>query len=52
VPLAAQVRGRFVPSGLPAAGRCVIEQMTCLLFIKRLDELHTLEERKSQALRC
>jgi type I restriction enzyme M protein len=28
----------------------VIEQMTYLLFIKRLDELHTLEERKSQRL--
>ncbi len=26
----------------------VMEQMTYLLFIKRLDELHTLEERKSQ----
>lgn len=26
----------------------VIEQLTYLLFIKRLDELHTLEERKSQ----
>jgi hypothetical protein len=29
----------------------VIEQMTYLLFIKRLDELHTLEERKSQTLK-
>jgi type I restriction enzyme M protein len=29
----------------------VIEQITYLLFIKRLDELHTLEERKSQTLR-
>jgi type I restriction enzyme M protein len=29
----------------------VIEQITYLLFIKRLDELHTLEERKSQALK-
>lgn len=28
----------------------VMEQMTYLLFIKRLDELHTLEERKSQTL--
>jgi type I restriction enzyme M protein len=28
----------------------VIEQITYLLFIKRLDELHTLEERKSQRL--
>ena len=26
----------------------VIEQITYLLFIKRLDELHELEERKSQ----
>jgi type I restriction-modification system DNA methylase subunit len=25
----------------------VIEQLTCLLFIKRLDELHTLKERKA-----
>jgi hypothetical protein len=29
----------------------VIEQITYLLFIKRLDELHTLEERKSQTLK-
>ena len=29
----------------------VMEQMTYLLFIKRLDELHTLEERKSQSLK-
>lgn len=29
----------------------VIEQMTYLLFIKRLDDLHTLEERKSQTLK-
>jgi type I restriction enzyme M protein len=29
----------------------VMEQMTYLLFIKRLDELHTLEERKSQTLK-
>lgn len=29
----------------------VIEQITYLLFIKRLDELHTLEERKSQRLK-
>lgn len=28
----------------------VIEQITYLLFIKRLDELHTLEERKSRRL--
>lgn len=28
----------------------VMEQMTYLLFIKRLDELHTLEEKKSQRL--
>ena len=28
----------------------VMEQITYLLFIKRLDELHTLEERKSQRL--
>jgi type I restriction enzyme M protein len=28
----------------------VIEQITYLLFIKRLDELHTLEENKAQAL--
>lgn len=28
----------------------VIEQITYLLFIKRLDDLHTLEESKSQAL--
>jgi type I restriction enzyme M protein len=28
----------------------VIEQITYLLFIKRLDELHTLEESKAQAL--
>jgi type I restriction enzyme M protein len=28
----------------------VIEQMTYLLFIKRLDDLHTLEERKSERL--
>ena len=25
----------------------VVEQLTYLLFIKRLDELHTLEERKA-----
>lgn len=29
----------------------VIEQITYLLFIKRLDELHTLEERKAQRLK-
>ncbi|MBF0250373.1 MAG: SAM-dependent DNA methyltransferase [Alphaproteobacteria bacterium] len=29
----------------------VMEQMTYLLFIKRLDDLHTLEERKSQTLK-
>jgi type I restriction enzyme M protein len=29
----------------------VIEQITYLLFIKRLDELHTLEEKKSQTLK-
>lgn len=29
----------------------VMEQMTYLLFIKRLDELHTLEERKNQSLK-
>ena len=28
----------------------VMEQMTYLLFIKRLDDLHTLEERKSRRL--
>ena len=28
----------------------VIEQITYLLFIKRLDGLHTLEERKAQTL--
>lgn len=28
----------------------VIEQITYLLFIKRLDDLHTLEENKSRAL--
>ena len=28
----------------------VIEQLTYLLFIKRLDELHTLEEAKSARL--
>ena len=28
----------------------VIEQLTYLLFIKRLDELHTLKERKAQRL--
>ncbi|WP_342411033.1 type I restriction-modification system subunit M N-terminal domain-containing protein [Rhodomicrobium vannielii] len=28
----------------------VIEQITYLLFIKRLDELHTLEENKAQRL--
>ncbi|MDF1721111.1 MAG: class I SAM-dependent DNA methyltransferase [Minwuia sp.] len=28
----------------------VIEQITYLLFIKRLDDLHTLEERKAEAL--
>jgi type I restriction enzyme M protein len=28
----------------------VIEQITYLLFIKRLDELHTLEENKSRTL--
>ena len=26
----------------------VIEQLTYLLFIKRLDELHTLQERKAE----
>jgi type I restriction enzyme M protein len=30
----------------------VIEQITYLLFIKRLDEIHTLEERRSQTLRA
>ena len=29
----------------------VIEQITYLLFIKRLDEIHTLEENKANALR-
>ncbi len=29
----------------------VIEQITYLLFLKRLDELHTLEEHKAQALK-
>jgi type I restriction enzyme M protein len=29
----------------------VIEQLTYLLFIKRLDELHTAEERKSTQLK-
>ena len=29
----------------------VMEQMTYLLFIKRLDDLHTLEERKSKTLK-
>jgi type I restriction enzyme M protein len=29
----------------------VIEQITYLLFIKRLDELHTLEEKRSQTLK-
>jgi type I restriction enzyme M protein len=29
----------------------VIEQITYLLFIKRLDELHTVEERKSTQLK-
>ena len=28
----------------------VIEQITYLLFIKRLDELHTLQERKANRL--
>src|SRR5690606_460261 len=28
----------------------VVEQLTYLLFIKRLDELHTLKERKAQRL--
>ena len=30
----------------------VIEQLTYLLFIKRLDELHTLKERKAARLGC
>lgn len=30
----------------------VMEQMTYLLFIKRLNDLHTLEERKSQTLKA
>ena len=29
----------------------VIEQITYLLFLKRLDEIHTLEERKSATLK-
>ncbi len=29
----------------------VTEQITCLLFIRRLDELHTLEERKAARLK-
>ena len=29
----------------------VIEQITCLLFIKRLDELHTLEESKANRMK-
>ena len=29
----------------------VIEQITCLLFVKRLDELHTLEENKAARLK-
>lgn len=29
----------------------VIEQITCLLFLRRLDDLHTLEENKSSRLR-
>src|SRR6056297_3697399 len=29
----------------------VIEQLTFLMFIKRLDDLHTLEERKAEDLR-
>ena len=29
----------------------VIEQLTYLLFIKRLDELHTVEERKASTLK-
>ena len=29
----------------------VIEQMTYLLFIKRLDELHTVQEKKASRLR-
>ena len=28
----------------------VVEQLTYLLFVKRLDELHTLEERKAARL--
>ena len=28
----------------------VIEQLTCLLFIKRLDKLHTFEEKKANRL--
>ena len=28
----------------------VIEQITCLLFLKRLDDLHTLEENKAARL--
>ncbi|GJL85322.1 MAG: DNA methyltransferase [Micavibrio sp.] len=38
-------------SGGVANPLTVMEQMTYLLFIKRLDDLHTLEERKSQRLK-
>jgi len=29
----------------------VIEQITCLLFLRRLDDLHTLEENKAARLK-
>jgi type I restriction enzyme M protein len=37
-------------SGGVANPLSVIEQITYLLFIKRLDDLHTLEENKAQTL--
>lgn len=40
-----------MPSGPVASPLEVIEQITYLLFIKRLDELHKLEEVKANRLK-